>query len=227
MTTWPALSSDARLIAYVSDAGQDGTTPQIWIQQIGGTALRLTNGEHARTRISRSRRTTLGSCLRRATIPARTSTRFRRSEENRACSSAARAAARCRPMANGSRLFRAMRPASASPRAAAPVFAPSRLNCSMSACAAVEARQPFAWLCMRVPIRRSRPDWWIVPIDGGSPTKTGWFSGSARQDLFTVPTGVAWVGDSLVVSAAGATGSVSIGSASRARRSSPRARRSA
>src|SRR5215213_1477862 len=36
LTSWPALSSDARLIAYVSDAGQDGTTPQIWIQQIGG-----------------------------------------------------------------------------------------------------------------------------------------------------------------------------------------------
>ena len=38
LTSWPALSSDARLIAYVSDAGQDGTTPQIWIQQIGGAA---------------------------------------------------------------------------------------------------------------------------------------------------------------------------------------------
>src|SRR5436190_14172902 len=45
MTAWPALSSDARLVAYVSDAGQDDTTPQIWIQQIGGAALRLTNGE--------------------------------------------------------------------------------------------------------------------------------------------------------------------------------------
>ncbi len=32
LTSLPALSSDARLIAYVSDAGQDGTTPQIWMQ---------------------------------------------------------------------------------------------------------------------------------------------------------------------------------------------------
>ena len=47
MTNWPALSSDARLLAYVSDAGQDGMTPQIWIQQVGGTVLRLTNGEQA------------------------------------------------------------------------------------------------------------------------------------------------------------------------------------
>ncbi len=52
MTTWPALSSDARLIAYVSDAGQDGTTPQIWIQQIGGTTLRLTNDEKSYSHLS-------------------------------------------------------------------------------------------------------------------------------------------------------------------------------
>ena len=52
MTSWPALSSDARLIAYVSDAGQDGTTPQIWIQQLGGAALRLTNGERQYSHLS-------------------------------------------------------------------------------------------------------------------------------------------------------------------------------
>src|SRR4030095_9508661 len=52
MTSWPALSSDARLIAYVSDGGQDGTTPQIWIQQIGGAALRLTSGEREYSRLS-------------------------------------------------------------------------------------------------------------------------------------------------------------------------------
>ena len=52
LTSWPALSSDARLIAYVSDAGQDGTTPQIWSQQIGGAALRLTNGERQYSHLS-------------------------------------------------------------------------------------------------------------------------------------------------------------------------------
>ena len=52
MTNWPALSSDARLIAYVSDAGQDGTTPQIWIQQIGGASLQLTNGERGYSHLS-------------------------------------------------------------------------------------------------------------------------------------------------------------------------------
>ncbi len=51
-TNWPALSSDARLLAYVSDAGQDGTTPQIWIQQIGGAAIRLTSGDRKYSNLS-------------------------------------------------------------------------------------------------------------------------------------------------------------------------------
>ena len=41
-TDWPALSSDARLIAYVSDGGDDDIVPQIWVQQIEGSALQLT-----------------------------------------------------------------------------------------------------------------------------------------------------------------------------------------
>jgi Tol biopolymer transport system component len=46
-TQWPALSSDGRMAAYVSDHGQDGTTPQIWLQQIGGASTRLTTGLRA------------------------------------------------------------------------------------------------------------------------------------------------------------------------------------
>jgi Tol biopolymer transport system component len=41
----PALSSDGRLITYVSDGGRDGETPQVWLQQIGGAALRLTSNQ--------------------------------------------------------------------------------------------------------------------------------------------------------------------------------------
>jgi Tol biopolymer transport system component len=43
-TFWPALSSDARMVVYVSDAGQDGATPQLWLQQVGGAAVQLTTG---------------------------------------------------------------------------------------------------------------------------------------------------------------------------------------
>jgi Tol biopolymer transport system component len=50
------------------------------------------------------------------------------------------------------------------------------------------------------------PDWWIVPMDGGSPTNTGVVQRFREAGMFTVPTGAAWVDDSLVFSAAGARG---------------------
>src|SRR5687767_10262397 len=43
-TFWPALSSDARMVVYVSDAGKDGARPQLWLHQIGGSAMQLTTG---------------------------------------------------------------------------------------------------------------------------------------------------------------------------------------
>jgi Tol biopolymer transport system component len=45
-TFWPALSSDARMVVYVSDAGKDGDSPQVWLQQVGGAAVQLTSGQH-------------------------------------------------------------------------------------------------------------------------------------------------------------------------------------
>ena len=51
------------------------------------------------------------------------------------------------------------------------------------------------------------PDWWIVPIQGGSPTNTGLAARlSARTRTVTIPTGAAWVQDSFVFSAAGPRG---------------------
>jgi Tol biopolymer transport system component len=44
-TFWPALSSDARMVVYVSDAGKDGDSPQVWLQQVGGAAVQLTSGQ--------------------------------------------------------------------------------------------------------------------------------------------------------------------------------------
>ena len=44
-TFWPALSSDARMVVYVSDAGTDGDSPQVWLQQVGGAAVRLTSAQ--------------------------------------------------------------------------------------------------------------------------------------------------------------------------------------
>jgi hypothetical protein len=47
------------------------------------------------------------------------------------------------------------------------------------------------------------PDWWVVPIDGGSPTNTGIVQLFREEGLFTIPSAASWVGDFLVVSAAG------------------------
>jgi hypothetical protein len=49
-------------------------------------------------------------------------------------------------------------------------------------------------------------DWWVVQIDGGSPTNTGLVQRFREAGMFTLPTGAAWVDDSLVFSAAGAQG---------------------
>src|SRR4051812_12551438 len=44
-TFWPALSSDARMVVYVSDAGTDGESPQVWLHQVGGAAVQITSGQ--------------------------------------------------------------------------------------------------------------------------------------------------------------------------------------
>jgi hypothetical protein len=50
-TVWPALSSDGRLLAYISDGGRDGSPPQIWLQQIGGSPVCLTTGQCERSHV--------------------------------------------------------------------------------------------------------------------------------------------------------------------------------
>ena len=51
------------------------------------------------------------------------------------------------------------------------------------------------------------PDWWMVPIDGAPPIDTGLVARLLGEaNLFTMPTGAAWVGDSLIFSAASPNG---------------------
>jgi len=50
-TFWPALSSDGRLLAYISDGGRDGSPPQIWLQQLGGSPICLTTGQCERSHL--------------------------------------------------------------------------------------------------------------------------------------------------------------------------------
>ena len=204
LTSWPALSSDARLIAYVSDAGQDGTTPQIWIQQIGGAALRLTNGEREYSHLSFSPEDTriiftasddsgpnvyevptLGGEPR---LLQRGASRGRISPDGLWLACVPHDAAGIRVAARGGAGFRTV--ASELVDVACATWLPD------SRSVLVHAR----------PDPALEADWWIVPMDGGSPTNTGLVQRFREAGMFTVPTGAAWVDDSLVFSAAGARG---------------------
>ena len=205
LTSWPALSSDARLIAYVSDAGQDGTTPQIWIQQMGGAALRLTNGEREYSHLSFSPEDTRiiftasdGSGPNVYEVPTlggeprllqRGASRGSISPDGLWLACVPREAAGIRVAARGGAGFRTV--ASELVDVGCATWLPDSRSVLLHA-------RPGPTL---------DPDWWIVPIEGGSPTNTGLVARLFREaGLFTIPTGAAWVDDSLVFSAAGAQG---------------------
>jgi Tol biopolymer transport system component len=204
LTSWPALSSDAHLIAYVSDGGQDGATPQIWIQQIGGAALRLTNGEREYSHLSFSPEDTriiftasdesgpnvyevptLGGEPR---LLQRGSSRGSISPDGRWLACVPRDAAGLQVAARGGAGFRTVAPEMVD--VACATWLPD------SRSVLVHAR----------PDPALEPDWWIVPMDGGSPTNTGVAQRFREAGMFTIPTGASWADDSLVFSAAGAQG---------------------
>src|SRR5262245_10267818 len=204
MTSWPALSSDARLIAYVSDGGQDGTTPQIWIQQIGGAALRLTNDEREYSHLSFSPEDTriifttnddsgpnvyevptLGGEPR---LLQRNASGGRMSPDGLWLAWVPHNAAGIRICARGGTGFRTV--ASQLIDVACATWLPD------SRSVLVHAR----------PDPALEPDWWIVPMDGGLPTNTGVVQRFRETGMFTLPTRAAWIDESLVFSAAGVQG---------------------
>jgi Tol biopolymer transport system component len=201
LTSWPALSSDARLIAYVSDAGQDGTTPQIWSQQIGGAALRLTNSERQYSHLSFSPDNTrilftasddagpnvyevptLGGEPR---LLQRGASRSCISPDGRWLACVPHDAAGIRVAARGGAGFRTVAPQLV------------KVEC------ATWSPDSRSVLVHGRPDPAVEADWWIVPIDGGSPIDTGVVQRFREAGMFTIPNGAAWVDDSLVFSAAG------------------------
>jgi Tol biopolymer transport system component len=201
MTAWPALSSDARLIGFVSDGGADGTTPQVWVQQIGGVALRLTMGEREYSHLSFSpddtriiftatdgsgqhiyEMPTLGGEPRLLQREARCG---EASPDGRWLASVPRDGVAIRVAARGGAGFRTI---------AAELVDVSCITWTAdSSSVIVHARSgPTA-----------EPDWWIVPVGSGPPVNTGVTRSFREEGLFTLPTGVAWLDDSLVFAAAG------------------------
>ena len=204
MTAWPALSSDARLIAFVSDGGLDGTPPQIWVQQIGGSGLRLTSGEREYSYLSFSPDDTRivftaadGAGQQIYEIPPlggeprllqRDAKCGEVSPDGKWLACISRDGAAIRIAARGGAGYR---------RIAAELVDVSCLTWTdENRSVVVHARSgPTV-----------EPDWWIVPIDGSAPVNTGVTRAFRDAGMFTLPTGVAWVGHALVFSAAGSRG---------------------
>ncbi len=206
LTGWPALSSDARLIAYVSDGGQDGTTPQIWIQQIGGAALRVTSGERQYSHLSFSPDDT--RIVFTATddagpkvydVPAlggeprllqRSASCGCISPDGRWFAHVPHDTGGIRIAARGGAGFRTVAPDMSD--VVCMTWSPD------SGAVVVHARLDSAG--------GPEPDWWMVPIDGSPPANTGIVQRFREAGMFVLPTRVACAGHSLVFSAAGPRG---------------------
>jgi len=201
MTAWPALSSDGRFIAYVSDSGIDGTTPQIWIHQIGGSTLCLTSRDCEYSHLSFSpdgtriiftamdgtsqhvyEMPTLGGEPRLLQRDAKCG---EVSPDGCWLACVPRDGVAIRVAARGGMGFRTI---------AADLVDVSCITWTAdSRSVIVHARSAPS----------TEPDWWVVPVNGSSPVDTGVTRAFRDAGMFTVPAGVAWMDDSLVFSAAG------------------------
>ena len=204
-TFWPALSSDARMVVYISDAGQDGGAPQLWLQQIGGAAVQLTSGLHDcaepsffgdDTRVAFS---AFGeSTLNVYEIPAlggpprvirRAARNGRFSPDGKWLAYIAlepRATLRLSPVAGG----------------AEHTLATDLVDIS-SARWSDDSRH---LLVVAHPNPSVDLDCWAVPVDGGTPVDTGVLRRGRQQGLIVITMPPAWAGDSIFYSAAGRQG---------------------
>ena len=204
-TFWPALSSDARLVVYVSDAGLDGGSPQLWLQQIGGAAAQLTSGLH--------------DCAEPAFF----------SDDTRIAFSAADGSTRNVyeiPALGGLPrvLKRAARSARFSPdgKWLAYIALEPGDTVRLVPASGGEARAlapglvdiaSVAWsddgrhlLVVAHPNPSVDLDCWVVPLDGGTPVDTGALRRGRQQGLIVITMPPAWAGDSIFYSAAGRQG---------------------
>ena len=198
-TFWPALSSDGRLLAYVSDGGRDDAQQHIWLQQIGGSPVCLTSGAGERSHLAFSADDTrlifTGSDASGSNVYAMPTL----GGEPRLLKRAA-AAGRASPDGKwlayislddpaGVRIASAEGPAE---RTVAPnlrdvsfvLWSPDGKHLL------VEAHADPA----------DEPDYWIVPVDGGEPTDTGALQRLRQRGCFPITLPASWLGNSLVFS---------------------------
>jgi Tol biopolymer transport system component len=202
-TFWPAVSSDGRLLAYVSDGGRDGSSPQIWLRQIGGSAVCLTSGVAERSHLAFSADdthivfTTLDDTGQNAyTIPTL-------GGEPRMLTRGAKAA---RPSPDGRWLAYIATDDHVGVRLASlektngvteRTIAPNLTDVAF----AIWSPDGRHVLLHAHPDSASEADYWIAAIDGSPAANTGIAQRFRQRGAWPISFPATWVGDSLVFSA--------------------------
>ena len=192
------------MVVYVSDAGQDGATPQVWLQQVGGAAVQLTTG------------------MRECAEPAFSH------DDTRVIFSAAADSTRHVyevPTFGGQPrvLKRMARGARFAPDGKWLVYLAIDSHDAVRIVSATGDERVVAtglvdvafatWsddcrhlLVVGHPNPSADLDCWIVPVDGGAPVDTGVLRRARQQGSIIVSMAVAWTGDSIFFTAAGRQG---------------------
>jgi hypothetical protein len=203
-TFWPALSSDARMVVFVSDAGQDGATPQVWLQQVGGAAVRLTTGmrECAEPTFSADDTRVIFTAAAESTrhlyeVPAlggqprllkRAARNGRFSPDGRWLVYLAVDSGEAVRLVSGDGKER--------------VLATGLVDIAFASWSDDSRHLLF----VGHPDPSTDLDCWIVPVDGGAPIETGVLREARQRELVVILTAIAWTGNSIFFTAAGRLG---------------------
>ena len=198
-TFWPALSSDARLLAYVSDGGRDGTAPQIWLHQIGGSAVCLTSGIAERSHLAFSADDTRLVFTASDSSGQNVYVMPTLGGEPRLLKRAARAG---RPSPDGRWLAYVALDEPAGVRIAAMDGSPERVIAPslIDVASAIWSPDSRRLLVQAHSDPSMESDYWIVAVDGSGVTNTGILQRLRERNLFPLTLPAAWVREALVFS---------------------------
>jgi Tol biopolymer transport system component len=204
-TFWPALSSDARMVVYVSDAGKDGESPQVWLQQVGGAAVQLTSGQRdcAEPTFSADDTRVLFTATGESTrnvyeIPTLGGQPrlLRRAARNARYSPEGKWLAYIAIGARDS--LRVVRTDGGAERTLATDL--------VDIACATWSEDGRHLLVVAHPDPSVELDCWIVPLEGGTPLDTGVMKQGRQQGLIVIAPSPAWEGDSFFYTGAGRLG---------------------
>ncbi|HKT79152.1 MAG TPA: hypothetical protein VJP86_02945 [Vicinamibacterales bacterium] len=204
-TFWPALSSDTKMAVYVSDAGKDGELPQVWLRQIGGSAVQLTSGQRdcAEPTFSADDTRVLYSATGESTRNVYEIATLggqprlvRRSARNARYSPDEKWLA-----------YIAIGPAD-SLRVVPAGGGDERILAAdlVDIACATWSDDSRHLLVVAHPDATVEPDAWLVPVDGGTPIDTGILRQGRQHGLVVIATSVAWERDSIFYTGAGRHG---------------------